>query len=376
MIKQNEKYYDQFVKQCFTINLFMEQITFTKGLLEHSFSRIKLMKVLSLALNINFVNAAEQTILPSFYEPEQFFYFKQDYANSDEIKTAIHYCEEFTNLVKTKFKQIHLESFQAYFNKKAKRGGTLSVLDIMKSVTPYLPQDTRTSQFDPPKYLRLKAREFNKETKFEYAIPTDDIFISFMTPEEIETRISACQKSLEMISIEKTSNASVNKMFDAVQQNIEFMRKIEIAFVIEYEKYDLVFDLARLNFNEFDNLLGLLKVADYIKDDSSISAYKALIGAASMRKNIFDYKTEKDEQRYGTVISDINSIMSFIGKITNETLIEKILLLAHGVITYENIKELADFYGVPINLVYTFFASVLDKELMYFYLDVIMWEKV
>ena len=65
------------------------------GVMSKTYNRLRLFKVISLALNSFVPNCWEYKVIPSLTEKKIFFKFKEKYDFDDEINKALNYCKKF-----------------------------------------------------------------------------------------------------------------------------------------------------------------------------------------------------------------------------------------------------------------------------------------
>jgi len=363
-IKRKDKYYSLFAAECMIMNIFLESITLTKGLLGPKYSRIRFMKVISMALNMNFANTADQQIAPSFYSENLFHWFKPDYVNPKDIRDALDYCNSFPQTVQKigELMQMNYNGFRSYASFLEQPNDVMDALNIISQASPYAYQAVAANS--ARKESGDEDEGGDNELKFTYEFPKDDIFVEYITKEEITKRLSVFVKPREMTHEKFEKGKEDPKSRRTADEAEAFMQQIETAMVVEQEKYDLVLDLAMLKWNVFDKLQAVVKKAEYIKDENTFAAYKALMGVATMRKNIQEWRLDYVERKAAFETNVMDLLMPYMGKINNENLVQHIILLAHGVITPETIKDLAEIYGLDSDLVNVFFMSSYPTEVL------------
>lgn len=305
---------------------------------------------MSLALNVNIANTLDHNIVPSVFSKEVFFNFKETYDNKEELKGAIQYCKDFASGVcmRTDLKLINYLVFNEYELFLSSPNDVLDAESVARGMSPY----------------DCKQYTGNKPT-FPYELPKDDPFMKELK-DNIEDRKKACVKPVEFLKDEfaKAEEDPISRQ--TVAEVDKFMQFIEKLFVIEQEKLDFLLDIALLQWNAFDKVTPILKKSGYIKNDSTISAYKSLIEAASLRKTIHEWKIDYIGKKTSTFYSSIlDPLFSFsTGRVQKESLIQAIVYLAHGVIIPSTIKELASVYGLDYSLINTFFISGYPVQLL------------
>ena len=345
----NDNFYSLYSVECEALGVLLESMTMIKGRFGPNFSRFRFYKVMSLALNANVANTMESRIIPSFYIKDIYFNFKENYENKDEIKAAIKYCEEFSTktCMNTDLKLINYLTFSEYTSFLGAPNDILDSATVARGVSPYV----------------YELYTDNKPT-FDYEMPKDDPFINFLGPAVVNKRKIACVKPMEL-DTKEYKEATLDPISEVDKEDAEkFLQHIEANFVIEQEKLDFLLDTALLQWNAFEKVWSVLETAGYKKNDNTLAAYKAIVGAASMRKAIHEWKIDYISKKNTFTTTVLDAILPYMGKLQSEALIQSVVFLAHGVITPANIKGLAAKYGLDYGLVNAFFISGCPSELL------------
>ena len=288
--------------------------------------------------------------MPSIYSKAIYHQFKKTYDNKKDLQASLDYCNNFVpNMcMGTDLKLINYLSFSEYTSLVVQPNDILDADTVANNSSPYC----------------YEKYNDGKET-FEYKPNADDPFIKFIGEEEIPKRVKASVKSVELLSDAFKSATEDPVSGQATSDVFEFLQFIENTMVVEQEKLDFFLDLALIHWDAFDKYLPVLKSAGFIKNENTPGIYKAMVGGASLRKSILEWKGEYITKKVPFTSGAMNALFPYLLKRINEPLIQAIVLLAHGVITPATIKDLAAKYGLDQDLVQGFFISGYPSELLY-----------
>jgi hypothetical protein len=237
--------------------MLLEGHAMTQGILGAEYSRIRICKVISLALNAFIPNAWEYNVIPSFYDKDIYFSFKDKYDTKDEVNAALGYCEGFV--------------------RKICEGTDLKLVNYItfKELIPFLENpsdeiDTAGFKGMSP-YAKVQSSIYSDKEAFEYSPSENDLITSTMDKKQRRllkpkdfTDEQLAGKSTDVVSSQPCAAA------------FSFMKMIEVAFVSEWEKLNLLLDLAVINWEAFYSLEECFKNTEYQLNEKSFELYRAI----------------------------------------------------------------------------------------------------
>jgi hypothetical protein len=232
---------------------------------------------------------------------------------------------------------MHYLRFEEYLVFLEKPSDQLDAATVATNVSPY-----SKWQSENPLKKDKEMLEFPNQ-------PLGDPLLSVLDPKIIKNRSSACVKPRELLAkaIEgKTLDQVSLKGYPAV---LDFMQKLELAFIQEQEKLDFLLDLAILNWNGMDNFKNSLTRASFIINANSLVFYKTLP----------EIIAKKDKQSFA------NALTSFFSAVTiprDVNSLKNIILLAHNYLPPEDTKM---FTALSTDVVNGTKLSLYPKGLMY-----------
>ncbi len=344
------------------LGVLFEGLSMIKCNLGTEYSRIRFYKIISLALNVNIINAIDHRIVPSLYCQEAYFPMKDKYENKEDVQKTIDYCNKFNTqiVMNTDLKFLNYLSMSEYTTFLEKPYDILDCLTVAKQNCPYN-ADTMTANV-------INGQEI------AYDPSGDDPFMESVPKENINKRKWYCIRAKELVNA-KIQNVTEDVYTQKpITEVTKFLDNIEILFTIEYEKMDFLLDMARFNWSSFkkDYVKDVFVACSFIKNETSMQIYKALCEMIYFKKVISEWRYERITEGNEDFRSDIiTNLISFLpAKLNMEkgafdlSIMEDIILLSHGVINLTTLKNLAGKLNLEPELVKTFFLAGFPKEIL------------
>lgn len=225
---------------------------------------MRLYKVISLALNTFVPNIWDHVVTQSLYEPEIYFPMRKQISTPEEIEAAMAYCKNFSDktCMETSLKLLNYLRFNELVVFLNKPSDAADAGTVATNVTPYV----KSLPF--PVWIQKEL--------FEYDTPADDYTIAAMDPLFLKARCGMCVKPRELYA-----KVIEGKNIDPISlkpytEVMDFMKKLEIAFIQEQEKLDFLLDVAVVNWNGYEGFKNVLAKAAYLIKDNSFVLYKAI----------------------------------------------------------------------------------------------------
>lgn len=216
--------------------------------------------MISLALNAFVPNTWDYKVIPSLYEKDIYFPLKRKYDTQEETKAALDYCVEFAEKVckGTKLRLVNYVTFKELVPFLENPSDETDAA-AMKGISPYAKPD---------------ADLFADKETFEYSIPEGDLILASVERKNIEGRRLVKPRELTEEQLANKPNDTVSSQPCGAAFN--FMRNLETALVAEWEKLNLLLDVAVMNWEAFFSLQECFKNTEYQLSSQSFELYKAL----------------------------------------------------------------------------------------------------
>ena len=248
--------------------MLLEGHAMMQGELGVEYSRIRMCKVISLALNAFVPNAWEHSVVPSFYNKDIYFLFKKNYETKDEIKAALEYCQGFVKKIceGTDLKLVNYITFKELIYFLENPSDEMDAA-IFKGISPY---------------SKSQSTLFSDKEAFEYSPPENDLILSatdkktrrLLKPKDF-TDEQLAGKSTDIVSSQPCATA------------FSFMKMIEVAFVGEWEKLNLFLDFAVMNWEAFHLLEECFKNTEYLLNEKSFELYRTIAEVVAKKEEAF-----------------------------------------------------------------------------------------
>lgn len=231
------------------------------GIVDKDYSRIRVLKVLSIALNAFVPNILDYKMVPSLFDLDIFFKFEDNYDVNEETDKALEYCKNFVEKVcrNTNFKLLDYISFQEFIPFLSNPLDEVDAESVVKNISPYKALKEPISMED------YKGIDYKSEENDHILLSLDSI--------DLSNRKGIFPKDLVDInenSIDPVTNKSYIK-------TIELMKILESGFVYEWEKLDLLLDLASMNWDACSKHKKALENVQYYRNDNSDEIYRCLL---------------------------------------------------------------------------------------------------
>ena len=190
---------------------------------------------------------------PSLFDLDIFFKFEDNYDVNEETDKALEYCKNFVEKVcrNTNFKLLDYISFQEFIPFLSNPLDEVDAESVVKNISPYKALKEPISMED------YKGIDYKSEENDHILLSLDSI--------DLSNRKGIFPKDL--VDINENSIAPVtNKSYI---KTIELMKILESGFVYEWEKLDLLLDLASMNWDACSKRKRALENAQYYLSDNS-----------------------------------------------------------------------------------------------------------
>ena len=307
-------------------------------------------------MNVNIVNPVEAGFVPSIYTKGIYHEVKKRYESKEELKQLLDYCTTFEQRIcmTTDLKLLNYLNFSEYYSFLSQPNDVMDAETVIAGLSPY--------DF-------WKAKPASRP--YSYEPQKGDIFMESIPEKDIERRKQNSCLPVELSDQDIQSNVEDPIALLPTQTVNKFMQLIETYFVVEYEKLDLLLDLALVHWSAFDSMSNLIIKAGFAKDDNAITVYKAVANVLCLPQIIKEWKRESiklishktNTRELPFDNGTLSVIFPIMNKTVNEELLESIVYLAHGVITQGTLKEIANKFFLDNKLIQCFFLTSRPSEL-------------
>ncbi len=236
------------------------------------YSRIRLCKVMSMALNAFLPNIWDHVVTPSLFESNVFFPMKDPKLMSlDELKATLSYCKSFEEKVcsNTPLKFLNYLRFSEYVEFLAKPSDFSDALGVARGVSPYAkPTGEQKTLYGGKEPLPVSPLAEGES-------------FGGISSEDFKARLDLIIKPTELQQTEgRTVDGPSSKPLEQVN---EFMGRLETQFIVEREKMDFLLDLAALSWETLSRFRGPLEVLGFLLNDTSAAVYEAICEVVANR---------------------------------------------------------------------------------------------
>lgn len=313
--KFNEQQYQIYCVEMELLGVLFESQAMMHGALGEEYSRIRLYKVLSMALNAFIPNIWDHMVGPSLYDPEIYFPMREKFETPREIKAALEYCRSFDEKIclGTNLKLMNYVRFEELVVFLVKPSDAMDAESVARDISPY------------QKFTSAHPLTADKEL-IPYDPPAGDLILSNIDPKIIQNRKTGLVRPRDLCA-----NKIEGKPGDAtaLAKAIDFLKMVDTAFLVEREKLDLLLDISNLGWDAYDSMQNYLKKAGYIINDKSQNMYKVLSGVVA----------KKDQQSFADSLTQILSAVMCRRDIPG---VRNAILLLYGMLKKEDMRLLAN----------------------------------